>query len=198
MKASEFINEMPQTFSTYKPNELHNKENNHELYLQFSRMPNKDELFSLSATSKVYIHSKEIYCLDSSIQRVTYDMEFNTKTDPLIGTFVWQASVWHSKIDPITTGLPDKVFFEYLIPTYGTVLTDSRQSWDGARYWMGLIPKAFDKGLQVYYVDFEKRTTQHIPDVGYWKSFYAKMGDIIWTPAKVGKMRRMTITTKSL
>lgn len=198
MKASEIVNEMPQIIGTYEPADLNNPESNHELYLQYLRMPNKDELFSLSDDSKVYIHSKEIYCLDSSIEKITYSMEFKTASNPLLGTFVWQASVWHSKIDPVTTGLPEKVFFEYLIPTYETVLTDSRQSWDGKRFWMSVIPKAFEKGLNVYYFDFSTNQLTKIIDFTHWKSFYNQVGSKIWTTAKIGEMKRMVITSKLL
>lgn len=198
MKASEFINEMPQIIGSYNPEELNNDESNHELYLQYSSNPRKDELFSLSDDSKVYIHSKEIYCLDSSIQKLTYSMEFKTKSNPVLGTFVWQASVWHSKIDPVTTGLPERVFFEYLLPTYETVLTDSRQSWDGKRFWMSMIPKAFEKGLNVYYFDFGTNQLTNIIDFTHWKSFYNQVGSRIWNTAEIGQMKRMVITSKLL
>ena len=53
---------MPQTIGLYKPEELEDFEQNHELYRQLSFNPNKQLLKSVTSNCNVYVSNKTIFC----------------------------------------------------------------------------------------------------------------------------------------
>lgn len=72
-----------------------------------------------------------------------------------------QVLVW-AGILPSTRGLPDKIFFEYVLQETGAVVSDSEQSDRGEHFWQRMIAQAFRTGLKVYLVDFGQKKTIRI------------------------------------
>lgn len=186
---------MPQTIGLYKPEELEDFEQNHELYRQLSFNPNK-QLLKTIASYNVYVSNKTIFCLDTELEMVTYEMQFKTNSNPVIGDFVWQTSVWRGAAN--IAHIPTEIFFEYLIVKYQTVVTDSKQSWDGKRFWLDRIDNAFDKNLNVYYFDFSQNKLQRIDSKNEWIAFYKMHQSEIWGKSDLNQMKRMIISCLDL
>jgi hypothetical protein len=94
------------------------------------------------------------FAVDKSTSKIVYYMMFETESEPLIGQFVFQSFVWLDKTCSAAIGLPKRILFG-LVKQYGTVLTDSIQTWDGRDFWLRRIKDALAKGLHVYYIDFQ-------------------------------------------
>jgi hypothetical protein len=187
---------MPQTIGLYKPEELEDFEQNHELYRQLSFNPNKQLLNSITTSCNVYVSNKTIFCLDTELEMVTYEMQFKTNSNPVIGDFVWQTSVWRGAANIVH--LPTEIFFDYLIVKYQTIITDSKQSWDGKRFWLDRINDAFDRNLNVYYFDFSQNKLQRIDSKKEWIPFYKEHQSEIWGKSDLAQMKRMVISNKEL
>ena len=73
-----------------------------------------------------------------------------------------QVLVW-AGVSPFTKGLPDKVFYDYVLPETGTVVSDSEQSARGEHFWQRMIAMAFeDTKYKVYLIDFNKKIVKRI------------------------------------
>lgn len=48
-----------------------------------------------------------------------------------------------------TISLPSKIFFKFILPKTGTLVTDYQQTQDGQRFWTNKIGKALQKSLFV-------------------------------------------------
>ena len=197
MKIREILLESPQDIGGYNPEELHDADMNTELYTQYKMNSRKTLLYSLSDTSNVYTTANSVFCLDDDFEHVSYEMEFKTKSHAVIGDFVWQASVWREGIGSPKT-LPAQVFFDYLLPKYETIITDSKQSWDGRRFWIDRIRDAFSMGLNVYFFDFSNSNLVKMDSEQDWNAFHKKNQKLIWGAAPVFQMKRMVISNKEL
>ena len=120
-------------------------------------------------------------------------MEFKVNEQPTLGQFVWQTSVWRGN-SALISHLPTEMFFEYLVKTYHTVLTDSKQSWDGKRFWLDRIDNAFDRGINVYFFDFSTSNLTKIETKTDWLQFYKINQNKIWGKANLHQMKRMVIS----
>ena len=79
---------------------------------------------------------------------------------------------------------------------FGTILTDSEQTWDGKRFWGRRISEAFDKGLNVYLYDFSNHKIINIEDNTHFRQ--AELIHDIWGTTNKHKMKRMVISNKEL
>jgi hypothetical protein len=197
MKLDEVLAETPQIIGDYTPIELYDTSQNQDLYQQLKHNPNKQLLKSISDTCNVYISNKTVFCLDDVLAMVTYEMEFKVNTNAIIGTFVWQTSVWRGN-SALISHLPTEIFFDYLVHNCHTVLTDSKQSWDGKRFWLDRIDNSFDKKLNVYYFDFSNNHLQKMNSKQEWLQFYKTNQTKIWGNSDLHQMKRMIITDKEL
>lgn len=193
MRLNDLIVEAPQIVGEYSPIELNDSTQNQELYQQLSRNPNKQLLKQITDTCKVYKSNKTIFCLDDMLSMVTYEMEFKVNEHPTLGQFVWQTSVWRGN-SALISHLPTEMFFEYLVKTYHTVLTDSKQSWDGKRFWLDRIDNAFDRGINVYFFDFSTSNLTKIETKTDWLQFYKINQNKIWGKTNLHQMMRMVIS----
>lgn len=187
---------MPQTIGSYMPEELEDYEQNHELYRQLKNNPNKQLLKSISDSCHIYSSNKTIFCLDDELEMVTYEMQFKTNTNLVIGDFVWQASIWRGSSN--IANIPTELFFEHLVVKYQTVITDSKQSWDGKRFWLDRIQDAFNRNLGVYFFDFMYNKLTKIDSYKDWIKFYKENQTEIWGKSDLYQMKRMVISTKLL
>jgi hypothetical protein len=189
--------EHPQIIGEYAPEELHDLEQNHALYLQLSKNPNKQLLLQLSETCHVYVTKRTVFCLDDELAMVVYEMEFRIGHNPVIGDYVWQTSVWRCSFATITQ-LPTDIFFNYLVSNDHVVLTDSKQSWDGKRFWMDRITNAFDRDLNVYFFDFSNNKLQKMHSKQEWLRFHHANQSKIWGKLDLHQMKRMIISDREL
>lgn len=67
---------------------------------------------------------------------------------------IQQVAVWRDPLDHRTEGVTAKVFFDYLLPKTGYIITDALQTGDGERSWEIQIARAFQRNLFVYFISF--------------------------------------------
>lgn len=119
--------------------------------------------------------------------------------------FVVQKKIWRSPILSKEAfkieGMPvsNYVFFKHLLPMADGVgiITDSMQTPSGKRFWFDRIAQAFEKGLNVYIMDRNKKSKIKIKNDA---DFSLKIKqEKTWTTDEAASMnRRVVITPKKL
>ena len=87
---------------------------------------------------------------------IAYFMQFQFDMVPVINRkAVRQIIVWRGNVTKYTQGLPTKIFREYLLDRYGTVITDMEQTADGKRFWSDRILQILnDPRYKIYYLNY--------------------------------------------
>lgn len=179
---------------------LDDPKQNEELYNLYAggKYKHKKKLFQLTDNAIVYSYRSEFFCLDSSIKKITYYMKYSVDTKPKIGQFVYQSLVWTDTLvhDVYLVGVASKIVFEYLMPKFHTIVTDSQQTWKGKRFWQILIGIAFRKGFNIYYHNFRTRELVKLDDPDELYQFQKDYD--IWGETDKHMLKRMVITDKVL
>lgn len=180
--------------------DLFDKTKNQLLYKHFisKKYQYKKKLFDLTENASVYQFKTQFFCLDTELEKVTYFMSYGVNNNKKLGQFVWQSMVWtdlkvHSRY---LVGVASKVFFEYLLPKFHVILTDSQQTWKGRRFWEISIGAALDKKLNVYFFDFLNNNLIELQNFDDLYDYQKKYD--IWGLTKSHEMRRMVISDKKL
>lgn len=146
--------------------------------------------------ASIYKHNSKYFCLDNKLHELTYFMKYQVGNNGKIGDYVWQSLVWTNPIATYIEGYPQQMFFEFLLPKFGTIITDSEQTWNGKRFWIYRIQDAFNMGLNVYFYDF---STQNIIKMQNYQDFvHAQRMYDIWGDTNKHLMKRMLLTNKEL
>ena len=83
-----------------------------------------------------------------------------------------QVLVW-AGVSPYTKGLPDKIFFDYIIPETGTVVSDGEQTVRGEHFWQRMIAIAFSSDkYKVYLIDLNKKRVKRISTYEEYRTLY--------------------------
>lgn len=190
------LQEMPKDIEPLDWHKLNDATENEELYRKFSADKYKKSILKVFDKAEIFQQGSQYFCLDSRLKRVTYYMKYEVKNNGKLGQFVWQSLVWSDPIASYISGIPKKMFFDYLLPKFGTVITDSQQTWDGKRFWKLRITEAFEKGLNVYFCNFANHEIIKINDADDFRK-YESLKEI-WGPSDPHKMKRMVISNKTL
>lgn len=188
--------EMPKDIEDLDSHDLNNSLKNGEFYLDCLRKTyaKKIKLFDLTDYSTMYQFKTEFFVLDSHRKKVTYFMKYKVDNNGTLGQFVWQSLVW-GNIDvqnEYLSGIPKKIFFDYLLSKFHTIITDSEQTWHGKRFWQARISDAFKMNLNVYFFDFDGRIFKKLEkyeDLERYQNEYD-----IWGPSDKHEMKRMVIS----
>lgn len=106
-----------------------------------------------------------------------------------------QVLVWRSVGFKETRGLPSRIFFDYILPKTGTIVTDYLQTNEGERFWGDRVGDALSEGNFVYYVNFlPPRVIQQIKHIDELRS----IRDIVWGEHQKYRQRRIIITNQQL
>lgn len=194
MKMDDILLEIPKDIDPIDWHNINDLAKNHQLFLKLSADEHKKLILNISAGISIYRLSSQYFCLDPKDKRVTYFMHYLVGNNGKIGDFVWQSLVWTNPKYAYLSGLPQKIFFEQLLPKFGTIITDSEQTWDGKRFWKLRLRDAFDLGLNVYYYNFQDHQCIKMEDYGDFENIEEE----VWGPSDLRKMRRMLITSKTL
>lgn len=108
------------------------------------------ELFKIRGKNRI------IGAIDSR-QSIVYYVQYEDGYSSLLGKYVQQIMLWSNRSVPSTTNVSKRVFFEYLIEKYGTMLADTYQTPSGATFWASRCIDALGLGLNVYAVNFHTR-----------------------------------------
>ncbi len=106
-----------------------------------------DNIFEIALVSKT---EKKIIYYNQVI--IVSDVFLNAR--PATQILLWRT------VDPqykgLTTGLAEKIFFEYIIETYDIIMSDNSQTEQGMFFWQTRLLQAIDKGLFAYLYDYLK------------------------------------------
>jgi hypothetical protein len=198
MKLIEILVESPNIIGAYTPITLTNSIQNNQLYNKLLNNAHRKLYKILNDDTKIYTLGQKIFCLNHKRKKITYYMEFKKSYSNIIGNHVQQVFLWSLDNNDYELNLPTTIFWEYLLPKYGSILTDSKQSWDGRRFWKRQINRALHtSGVYVYYVDFGTREVYEINDEMDWEIFEDR-GISVWDIGPKYEMRRILISNKRL
>jgi hypothetical protein len=199
----EDLYETPRTIADLDdPSELDlmDKVKNKAYYNEYSgpKYQHKKKLFDLTEYAAVFQYKTEFFCLDTNRKRVTYYMHYKVNNNKILGQYVWQSLVWTLDIvhGEYLVGVASKIFFDYLLPKFEVIVTDSEQTWKGQRFWKISIGTAINKGLNVYFYDFANHNIQQLTDTDELDDYQAKYD--IWGIKPAHEMKRMVISNKKL
>jgi hypothetical protein len=97
----------------------------------------------------------KIYLINKTKERIHYYVQFETVRWKVTGEAVTQVAVWRSAfVGAYFQNLTKTMFFDYLLPRKGTIISDEQQTGDGHRFWMTVMSMAAQRGLNVAFVDF--------------------------------------------
>ncbi len=127
--------------------------------------------------------------------QIVYFMTMGIKTYDLVNrSCVTQLLVWKQKTVPFELDdLPMNIFFDFLVKRYKNVLSDSQQTEGGSRFWINRIKESIQKGINVYYCDFVKKTIEKV-DRNNLQNFIS----LAWSTAKIDRSKRFLITTDAI
>lgn len=195
--------ETPQTIQDLdNPTELDlvDKDKNRALYEAYSgpAYRYKKEVLKLTDAATIYQHKTEFFCLDTDLKKVTYYMRYKVGTHKKLGQYVWQSMVWVSpRVQArYMNGIARKIFFDFLLSKFHTILTDSEQTWKGQRFWEISIGAALDQSLKVFYFDFATQQVIPFTDNDDLSDFQKKYD--IWGNSKTHALRRMIIADHNI
>ena len=106
----------------------------------------------------VYLCSipRGVTMIDKKLMRVLYYVEYEIKYIKLIKTTaLTQVLVWNDDTRSESFHLSGYVFTQILLPKTGVIMADSKQTWDGQRFWRRQVSTALQNGLYVYYADLK-------------------------------------------
>jgi hypothetical protein len=169
MKLSDFILENPQ-FATWNTSTFDSPASNLAAAKKYIGNPNKKALEQLSPDCVLYELPAEgqyvaIKGVDLPAPKLIYFVEYKIQQISYVGkSCACQIGVWRAAGNPEVAGLPKKIFFDYLLPKTGCMVTDYKQTDRGARFWMDRIGDAFSYGYHVYGINtvepqFKKEVT---------------------------------------
>lgn len=95
-----------------------------------------------------------------------------------------------------SVGIPKIVFFDYLLPTFGTIVTDTEQTADGKRFWMSAVVEALNNPskYEVYIFDRSnvKNSVIKINSLEHFETFE----NTIWGDSEMFKYKLIAISLK--
>jgi hypothetical protein len=97
---------------------------------------------------------------------VEYFVKYESKSyqSLLAGRMIKQLLVQRNLFSSYSAQIPKIVFFEYLLPTFGTIITDTKQTPDGKKFWVNAVMDALKdpSKYSVYVLNKNKGETTEI------------------------------------
>lgn len=134
--------------------ELNNVVRNHLYALQLLEKKYQ-VLKKISDTVTLCEFSGSVAMLDTTPDKeeILFIVEYKTENITLIQSVaLTQFALWSNAARPETHQVPKYVFFDILLPKTQTIMTDSKQTWHGERFWLNRIKDAFGMNLNIYFI----------------------------------------------
>ncbi len=155
MLMEELLFEMPQSIEPTEFN-LNDPKVNKRHAREFLKDSEREQLEAISGGTLYKIGNK-IMLIDEDSElapRLLYYVQWKDIFHKFVGRrAASQIAVWRDQDEPATAGVAQRIFFDYLLPIYGVMITDTMQTPDGRRFWINRIGDAFKKHLHVYYLN---------------------------------------------
>lgn len=164
---NEYLIESPMRISALIISELQDPRKNKKLYKTILQQKIKTciEIYNTEVELWKITRGKEteIYALIPSKQKVGYYVRWELQNANFFDVdWSTQVLVW-AGTNPETKGLPEHVFFNYIIPETGAVVSDIKQTERGELFWKRMIAEAFKKQkYKIYLIDFNNERTVRI------------------------------------
>jgi hypothetical protein len=101
---------------------------------------------------------------------------------------IQQVALWRD-IDSEYNDVASVIFFDYLLPMTGCMVTDLYQTEYGQRFWESRVNDAFKKSLNVLYVDTTSGNIVKMKDIAHLR----ELKDEIWGDGEQYQHRRVVI-----
>jgi hypothetical protein len=83
--------------------------------------------------------------------KIEYFMEYKTASDTDLKSCATQIAVWRRAVAP--RGLTVEVFFDRMLTTFDTMVSDDQQTPAGQSFWMAMLAEALDRGFHIGMMD---------------------------------------------
>lgn len=87
-----------------------------------------------------------------------YVVRYKAENRPWMNRTVTQCIIWRQQGSIFVQGLTQRMFFDYLLPRYKTIISDKEQTDFGHRFWVDRMAQANARGLFVGIVDVMRHT----------------------------------------
>lgn len=194
------INESPQTIIDIGDDHpLNDKFGNIKLARELQGNSKKVLFKELSPNINFYILPKKYFVLDETnynVPRVIYFVWYKLQNLGYVAKkAACQILVWKSFKYTILEGFAKHIFFDYILPKTGTIVTDYQQTSKGRGFWESRIGNALQLGKYVYYVNFQPdRIIKQITDARELED----LTDIAYGNHQKYKQRRLIITNQPI
>jgi hypothetical protein len=165
--------------------------------IQFARdllSDKRTKVLDIINGNKLVQKGHEIILIDDSnpnVPKILYFVKFIVKKINYIKRNSAQVAVWRTS-GSSAIGIASKIFFNYILPITGCIVTDIYQTLDGQKFWEDRISDALDAGLYVYFIDVMPPNRKIVPILNFDDLHQLK--DQIWGAGQKFHERRVIIT----
>lgn len=99
-----------------------------------------------------------------SLRKINYLVRYEAKNYSKIGNTVTQVMLWRKTAGKGTSGITKKMFFEYLLPMFGMIMSDAQQTERGKEFWENRMRDAVDSGFKVGLASLNLRQIEWFDD----------------------------------
>ncbi len=140
----------------------------------------------------LYKQNNRFALIDETLKndpRTVYYMKYEVNHINMLNSdAAQQIAVWRER-GTIAIGVASDMFFNFLLPMTGCIVTDLFQTSYGKRFWGDRISDAFQRGLKVLYIN---TTNKSITQIGNMEELDA-LEDEIWGNGDQYQHRRVVI-----
>lgn len=194
----EHLFEMPQQVNDTSFG-LEDRHKNHLVAIELVERQDKKLLKKVSKTVHLYEISNQVILADMTHEReqILYLVEYEIENIKLINSnALTQIAVWRNFLRKETQNLAKKIFFNILLPKTNVIMTDSKQTWKGERFWGNRLIDAFGMGLNIYYIQFNQSPMViQVPSAQMLDEFAQKYNP--WGKGAQFRGRKFIITNKT-
>lgn len=177
---------------------LDNTENNIHHGKQFLSEPDKQAIKSIGEYT-LWEFKRHYILIHNETNYISYYMQYDVKPLEYLNNrpCATQVVVWRSFAVRETEGITKEIFFNELLQTWKTVVTDSYQTPDGQRFWGNIVAKAMQMPASVYFLDLS--SNKKIIKINNSREFIEMENNkMIWGIDQSYKNKLLLITTKPL
>jgi len=163
--------------------DLTDPEENSQAYEKIINSKNTYQIEKHNDSQYLYGYGDKIVLLNVKDKRIDYYVKLETGKFKLTGKYVTQVEVWRTK-ERSVFGIVQKVFFDHILKSHNTVLSDSLRTNEGRGLWSNLVGYAFQRNLNVYVADLNTgKLVKVVDDNDYAnniKNFYGTTKSSEW------------------